>query len=143
MVFILQSKKVKVKYMLCSFQIFSTFNVVKCWLNQQWSCSCCPVLQTVYTDCEWLVCLRFIRVSYFCFYIASTKMLFQYCRISPYTTSWSRYRKFSQCTLRHEAGDCFSGLDSFQVVKSTFNQVNIFFYFFFCIKILLHKIRLK
>lgn len=28
-----------------------------------------------------------------------------------------------QCTLRHGAGDCFSGLDSFRVVKSTFNQV--------------------
>ena len=47
-----------------------------------------------------------------------------------------------QCTLRHEAGDCFSGLNSFRVVKSTFNQVNIFF-LFFGIKILLHKIRLK
>lgn len=28
-----------------------------------------------------------------------------------------------QSTLRHGAGNCFSGLDSFRVVKSTFNQV--------------------
>lgn len=31
-----------------------------------------------------------------------------------------------QCTLRHGAGDCFAGPDSFRVVKSTFNQVNSF-----------------
>lgn len=31
-----------------------------------------------------------------------------------------------QCTLRHGAGDCFAGPDSFRVVKPTFNQVNSF-----------------
>ena len=120
------------KYMLCSFQIFSTFNVVKCWLNQQWSCSCCPVFHTVYRDCKWLVCLRiFIHVSYFCFYIASTKMLFWYCGISlilQYDPGTENSDVGAiQWTLRHEAGDCFSGLDSFRIVKSTFYQVNIFF----------------
>jgi len=29
-----------------------------------------------------------------------------------------------QCTLRHDATDCFSGVSSFRVVRSVFNQVS-------------------